>query len=68
MAALSWAVGGIADADETTLHLFIFNFLVDVTAIFAVASLLTGFERFKHDRSAGLRTFSATVAFRVRRN
>ena len=31
-------------------------------------ALPTGLERFKHDRSAGLRTFSATVAFRVRRN
>jgi len=40
MAALALAVGAMADAAETTRHLFIFNFLVDVTAIFAVASLL----------------------------
>ena len=38
MAALALAVGGMADAAETTRHLFIFNFLLDVTAVLAVAT------------------------------
>ncbi len=40
MAALALAVGAMADSAETTRHLFIFSFLLDVTVFLAVASIL----------------------------
>jgi hypothetical protein len=42
MASLALAVGALADAADTTRHLFLFNCILDLTAIGAIASLLAG--------------------------
>ena len=40
MACLALAIAGLADFLDTTRHLFLFNFLVDLTGICAVAASL----------------------------
>ena len=41
LAAISLAIGGLADSAETTRHLFIFNVLIDLSAIGAAAATVS---------------------------
>jgi hypothetical protein len=41
LGAISLAIGGLADSAETTRHLFIFNLLIDLTAIGAAAATVS---------------------------
>jgi hypothetical protein len=45
LAALALGIGALADSAETTRHLFIFNFLIDLSAIGAAAALIPASRR-----------------------